>query len=301
MVETTSNWLWFLQVFGLNLWSTVYKYVIFTLAIQALFGNGEDSPCEWVPIPYLTDYCKIFFTSDYLFLSEGFVMTLIVVAAIIEWLNNFSFFNLVYKYIISKVLQQKGTFFEELRRMLYSSSAFKDGGLVSCNPAELWPATLVLSDVGFLHAKLDEAEEHTLEINTKGRGVFRFVIGQLDINIKTNQLTANAEIWHVESITNIEDSETEVLLREMTIQQVNLLIKVLRKWEKETPHVGVIDSTSKLLGFNVLHAMQLSEILDHIKEGKNIMMNDTSLKGELVFIAGKMGSVKFKQKKHEEV
>jgi hypothetical protein len=228
-------------------------------------------------------------------------MTLIVVAAIIEWLNNFSFFNLVYKYIISKVLHQKGPFFEELRRMLYSSSAFKEGGLVSCNPAELWPATLVLSDIGFLRAKLNDAEEDMLEITAEERGVFRFVIGQLDINIKTNQLTSNKEIWHVESITNIEDSETEVLLREMTSQQVNLLIKVLRKWEEETPHVGVIESASKLLGFNVLHAMQLSEILDHIKEGKDIMMNDTSLKGERVFIAGQMGSVKFKQKKHEEV
>jgi hypothetical protein len=301
MAETTSTWLWFLQVFGLNLWSTVYKYIIFSLAIQALFKNGEDSPCAWVPIPYLTDYCKIFFTRDYFFLTEGTVMTMIVLAAIIEWLNNFYFFNLVYKYIISKVLQQDGTFFEELRRMLYSSSAFKEGGLVSCNPAELWPATQVLSDVGFLHAKLNDAQEHVLEVNTKGRGVFRFVIGQLDINIKTNQLTANSEIWHVESITNIEDSETEVLLREMTIQQVNLLIKVLRKWETETPHVGVIQSASKLLGFNVLHAMQLSEILDHIKEGNDIMMADTSLKGERVFIAGQMGSVKFKQKKHEEV
>jgi hypothetical protein len=186
--------------------------------------------------------------------------------------------------------------------MLYSSSAFKEGGLVSCNPAELWPATHVLSDIGFLHAdKVNDAVEHMLEVNTKGRGVFRFVIGQLDINIKTNQLTANSEIWHMESITNIEDSETEVLLREMTIQQVNLLIKVLRKWEKDMPHVGVIESTSKLLGFNVLHAMQLSEILDHIQEGKDIMINDTSLKGERVFIAGKMGSVKFKQKRHEEV
>jgi hypothetical protein len=274
--------LWFLRVFTFtwNTISTVYKYVLVNLAFQAVL----ESPCteSWIPVPFLLGICNyvLRFLSG---LSEVWINGLIF-AAVVDWLNNFHFFNVLYKLLLCTVLKLRGDFFLELRKMLYSNSAIKEGGLGSCNPAKLWPSILQVPEQGFLRAVDAKALKVKGEARAEERGVFRFLIGLLDINIKTNQLSSNKEMWHMESITNLEGSKTEVLLCELTSQQVNLLVRVLRAWQDYMPSVGVIESTSRFLGLTVLKPMQLSDIVEHIKDGKEILIYDTSLGGKHVFV-----------------
>jgi hypothetical protein len=65
---------------------------------------------------------------------------------------------------------------------------------------------------------------------------------------------------------------------------VNLLVRVLQAWQDHMTSVGVIESTSRFLGLTVLKPMQLSDILEHIKDGKEILIYDTSLGGKHVFV-----------------
>jgi len=272
--------LWFVRVFVVNMWCTVYKYVLVNVAVQTVLEN----PCTelWIPVPFVVEYCNNV-RGFFLGLSKVWING-IIFAAVVDWLNNFHFFNVLYKLLLCTVLKLRGHFFSELRKMLYSSSAIKEGGLGSCNPAKLWPSILQVPKQGFLHAVDAKALEVKGEARAEERGVFRFLIGQLDINIKTNQLSSNKEMWHMESITNLEGSKTEVLLCELTSQQVNLLVRVLQAWQDHMTLVGVIESTSRFLGLTVLKPMQLSDILEHIKDGKEILIYDTSLGGRHVFV-----------------
>lgn len=292
-MATSSDWLWFMRIFGVSLPYIIYQHVLFSLALHALLENEEESSCRYIPWSSLSKHCETFFFHRDDQLIKRSITCISALSVIIQWLNNFSLFNTLYKLAVSLALNQRGMFFEQLREMLYTSSAFKESGLVSCNPAVLCPALVTLKH-GYLVAVNQKARPARGETMAEVRGVYRFVIGELDINIKTNQLASNPKIWHLESITNMRD-RTDILLKEASSQQVNLLVRVLRKWEKLMPEVGVISETSQLMSLTVLHAMQLSEILEHILAGLHVQ-HVRYTKGVWAFVAGEVGIVKFKQK-----
>ncbi|KAJ7560626.1 hypothetical protein O6H91_04G137400 [Diphasiastrum complanatum] len=259
----TDRVFWLLKVVFLSLPYIIYQHVVLVLALKEIL----DSSCQFLSRPPLANYCAALLQhNDYW--SRNCLTAFFIVSIGIQWLNNFAFFNLLYKLVLCVALQGKSPFFYKLRKTLYTSATFKACGLTSCNPAQLWPSLMTLRR-GYLKALDDDAEQTEEETMAELRGVYRFVVNELDINIKTNRLERDITLWHVESITNRRDG-TEVLLCEMTSQQVNLLIRTLQIWEERMPEIGVINRVSSFFGLMILNSMQLSEVLDHIKAGKEV-------------------------------